>query len=73
MNFPDETGKMSEGQKGGGTAEVQKYIFVILTRLKKWALEESEKYICIAGAPHPFLRFFKSRAGGQDQNDKKGL
>ena len=24
MNFPDETGKMSEGQKGGGTAEVQK-------------------------------------------------
>ena len=23
MNFPDETGKMSEGQKGGGTAEVQ--------------------------------------------------
>ena len=24
VNFPDETGKMSEGQKGGGTAEVQK-------------------------------------------------
>ena len=23
MNFPDETGKMSEGQKGGAPAEVQ--------------------------------------------------
>ena len=31
----------------------QIYIFVILTRLKKWALEESEKYICIAGR-NPF-------------------
>ena len=26
----------------------QIYFSVILTRLKKWALEESEKYICIA-------------------------
>ena len=33
MNFPDETGKMSEGQKGGGTAEVQ----------EKHAREKSKK------------------------------
>ena len=31
----------------------QIYFSVILTRLKKWALEESEKYICIAGR-NPF-------------------
>ena len=33
VNFPDETGKMSEGQKGGGTAEVQ----------EKHAREKSKK------------------------------
>ena len=37
MNFPDETGKMSEGQKGDGTAETQ----------KSPAREGSQNYICL--------------------------